>query len=636
VIRRPNPAIRRRDLIGFPGPARRRYVSSALPDRTLAQQLSGAFVLFGTLVAGAFFLTALAYGVSWAWLKPQLVRSQLAVSAESASHVAMLEEANGLRGYLLTHDDRFLAAYTRGEVELARANEALTGYIGSVPELATAIVGTRLAEERWRERWGKAVAATGPEALAPSMAEGTVLFDDYRSEEAVLAVGLAERNEVLSRRDGQMVASRVALELAVFFAVLFLAVRQHGALRAAIVAPVAALLRHIRRIRDGQMEATADPAAPRELAELGEGLNEMVRSLAAARQLAATRDEALRDHSARLRQILEASREFAESLNLTYVVGAVRESTAAVGGYARVIVWLMDSEQKRLVKSEESEDLPSLDAPMELGHGLAGRAAKSGRITFEGLGGQVRFGEVSAELVCAVAIPLIVGARVVGALEARHGEPRVVTLEAMEVIEMLATHAATAIESARLHEVIEERSQMDALTQLFNRRRLEQDLDAECKRCARYGRPLAFVMLDIDHFKAFNDSHGHPQADTALQEVANVIAGCVRTTDTAYRYGGEEFCILLRETSADEGLHFAERLRQRIEKRFASGAAAGITASFGVADFSAETPSPRTLVEAADSAMYESKQTGRNRVVISSRPPVPTVLPIAELQAAPS
>jgi hypothetical protein len=420
-----------------------------LPDRTLAQQLSGAFVLFGTLVAAAFFVTALAYGVSWGWLRPELVRSELAVGAESASHVAMLEEANGLSGYLLTHNDRFLDAYTRGELDLARANEALTAYIGSVPELATAIVGKRLAEERWRERWGHAVADTRPEALVPSMAEGKALFDAYRSEEGVLAAGLTRRNEILSRRDAQMVASRVALELTVFIAVLFLAVRQHGALSVAIVAPVAALLRHIRRIRDGQMEATADPAAPRELAELGEGLNEMVRSLAAAQELAATRDDALRNHSVRLRQILEASREFAESLNLTYVVGAVRESTAQVGGYARVIVWLMDSEQKRLVISDESEALVSSDAPVELGHGLAGRAAKSGRITFEALGGQVRFGDVSAEPVCAVAIPLIVGARVVGALEARHAEPRIVTLEAMEVIEMLAANAPDPVENVK-------------------------------------------------------------------------------------------------------------------------------------------------------------------------------------------
>jgi diguanylate cyclase (GGDEF)-like protein len=186
---------------------------------------------------------------------------------------------------------------------------------------------------------------------------------------------------------------------------------------------------------------------------------------------------------------------------------------------------------------------------------------------------------------------------------------------------MLAMHAATAIESARLHQLTEERSQKDALTRLFNRRRLEEDLDAECKRCLRYGRPLAFVMLDVDHFKAFNDAHGHPQADLALQEVAEVITGGVRTTDTAYRFGGEEFSILLRETGADDAVHFAERLRKRIQQRFATGTLAGITASFGVAQFSADLPTPRALVEAADAAMYESKRTGRNRVMVSSAPP---------------
>jgi diguanylate cyclase (GGDEF)-like protein len=128
-------------------------------------------------------------------------------------------------------------------------------------------------------------------------------------------------------------------------------------------------------------------------------------------------------------------------------------------------------------------------------------------------------------------------------------------------------------------------------------------------------------MLDVDHFKAFNDAHGHPQADTALQEVAEVISSCVRTTDTAYRYGGEEFCVLLRETTAEDAMHFAERLRARIEKRFTSGTTPGITASFGVAEFSAATPMPRSLVEAADAAMYGSKHGGRNRVVLSSAPP---------------
>jgi diguanylate cyclase (GGDEF)-like protein len=590
-------------------------------DRTLAQQLSRAFILFGALVAGAFLLTALAYSATWTWLTPERERNQDAVRAASVAHEAMLNEEDGLRGYVLTRDIRFLEPNALGEVALAQANDTLSKDLAAVSDVrdaALAMISTRLAEERWHERWARAASDTRPEAVAPSMSEGKALFDAYRSEQTAFAAALNQRSVVLSRREQQMIGARVLLELVVFGAIFFLAVRQHRALRDSIVAPVAALLHHIGNVRDGQLEATVDPAGPRELRQLGEGLNDMVRALATVRKIADSRDEALRDHSIRLRQILDASREFSESLNLAYVVGAVRQSTAAVGGYEGVIVWLMDDEQKRLVNADRAIAATISNAPVETGHGLAMRAAKSGRITFEGHTGQVRFSDSNTEPVLAIAIPLIVGARVVGVLEARHAEATVATGQVVEVLEMLATHAATAIESARLHEIIEERSQMDALTRLFNRRRLEEDLDAECKRCERYGRPLAFVMLDVDYFKAFNDAHGHPKADTALQEVAEVIAGCVRATDTAYRYGGEEFCVLLRETTAPDAMHFAERVRHRIEQRFASGATPGITASFGVAEFSAATPMPRALVEAADAAMYESKHSGRNRVVLSS------------------
>jgi diguanylate cyclase (GGDEF)-like protein len=236
----------------------------------------------------------------------------------------------------------------------------------------------------------------------------------------------------------------------------------------------------------------------------------------------------------------------------------------------------------------------------------------------------VRFSDSNNGVVRAMAIPLIVGARVIGVLEARHADPQPATSRAVEVLEMFAAHAASAIEAARLHELTEERSQVDPLTQLFNRRRLEEDFDAECKRCLRYARPLAFVMLDVDHFKAFNDTHGHPEADVALKEVGKVILSAMRTTDTAYRYGGEEFCILLRETSGEDAMIFAERLRKRIEHRFASGTPGGLTASFGVAEFSQDLPTPREVVGAADAAMYESKHGGRNRVMLSSAPPAAT------------
>ncbi len=592
-------------------------------DSSLADQLSGIFIVFGAIVGGAAVVTAASYAAGWAWFTPAVEHSQRAMQDEESSYSSMLSQENSLRGYLLTHDVRFLEPYTRAASSVARSHKSPSSFVGPVEsaELASLMVRARLAEERWHEQWAKAAANTSPGAKAPSVTQGRDLFSAYQTAHAAFAEALAKRRDHLAAREQYIIQGRVFIELVVFMVVFFLAMRQHHTLRSAVVEPVAALLRHIRRIRDGHLQATADPVGPRELAELAEGLNEVVRSLIVARELAASRDRELSDHSLRLHQILDASREFAESLNLRYVVGSVRQSTAMIGGYEHVVVWLM-SEQKLLIDSEDGKAATANDS-LELHKSLAGRAAKSGRITFEGPAGQVRFSDSSMMPVRAIAIPLVVGARVVGVLEARHSKAQVTTPDAIEVLEMLAMHAATAIESAHLHELIETRSHVDALTRLLNRRRLDEDLETECQRCSRYSRPLAFVMLDVDHFKEFNDTHGHPQADTALQAVADVLAGCVRATDTAYRYGGEEFCIMLRETSAKDAMVFAERVRMRIEQRFISGEILGITASFGVAELSVDAATPRALIEAADAAMYESKHGGRNRVALSVRPPPP-------------
>lgn len=292
--------------------------------RTLAEQLSGAFLLLAALVAAAFVVTALAYGVGWAWLTPELERSRQAEKAEAASSAAMFDEDNAVRDYLATQDPRSRQAYERAEVRLARANESLTANAGAVPTLATAMVDTRLAEERWRADWAKPAARARSTDELPPTTRGKPLFLAYRIQQTAFAEALALHTDMLSHREQRLVAGRVIVELVVFAAVLLLVMRQHHALRNAIVTPVAALLHHIRRIRDGQFEATVDRTAPRELAELAEGLNEVVRALVSARESAALRDEALSEHSIRLHRILDASREFSESLNLAYVMGSVR------------------------------------------------------------------------------------------------------------------------------------------------------------------------------------------------------------------------------------------------------------------------------------------------------------------------
>jgi len=588
-------------------------------DRWLAHELRRAFMIFGWLVGWGLLMASLLSAVVWGWIEPELTRMGRARATAGAAYAAMLDEDTALREYLTTSDTRFLDTYEKASAARVRANAELASIAGSTPTIASGMIATRIAEETWHQRWAGSVAASALSGELSAL-DGQQLFNAYRREQATLASAIDERTDALRVGDGRATGTRLTMLLAALLAVLVFATRQYRALQAAVVAPLAALLRDIGRVRDGHLTEAIDHEGPHELHELGLGLNDMVRALTAARAMAESRDVLVREHSGRLRQILDASREFSESLNLEYVVSAVRTSTRHVGGYDRVIVWLMDVDQKQLRDADQGHDDPRAQDAVAVSHGLAGRAAKSGRIAFESPDGRTRFGESHSGPVCAIAIPFIVGARVVGVLEARHDEPKIATSESFEVLEMLATHAATAIESARLHALTDERSKMDALTKLSNRHRLDEDLDTECKRSVRYKRPLTLVMLDVDNFKAFNDSKGHPRADVALQEFAEVISGAVRATDTAYRYGGEEFCVLLRETGAADAMIFAERVRERIERRFSSGGLAGITASFGVAELLGDAPTPRALIEAADAAMYESKHAGRNCVRLSLVP----------------
>ena len=159
----------------------------------------------------------------------------------------------------------------------------------------------------------------------------------------------------------------------------------------------------------------------------------------------------------------------------------------------------------------------------------------------------------------------------------------------------------------------EQLSVTDALTGLLNRRYIEERLMEEIKRSNRHGFPMSFMMLDVDNFKSYNDAHGHPAGDAALKLVANVIRETLRGADVAARFGGEEFSILLPQTTGEEAVAIAERIRSNIEH--ADFPHRRVTTSIGVASCSAELCVSADLVSAADKALYEAKRRGRNRVV---------------------
>jgi diguanylate cyclase (GGDEF)-like protein len=134
----------------------------------------------------------------------------------------------------------------------------------------------------------------------------------------------------------------------------------------------------------------------------------------------------------------------------------------------------------------------------------------------------------------------------------------------------------------------------------------------------RYDETLTVIMVDVDHFKRFNDTYGHTAGDRVLQQVSKMLGASVRESDVLCRYGGEEFTIIMSRTSATEGYEKAERIRRHIESvRFANiapGNSLGITVSMGIASFPEHGAEYNVLVDTADSALYKAKKNGRNRV----------------------
>jgi len=173
---------------------------------------------------------------------------------------------------------------------------------------------------------------------------------------------------------------------------------------------------------------------------------------------------------------------------------------------------------------------------------------------------------------------------------------------------ILAVHEQLARQNERLVEL----AAIDELTGTKNRRRFREDLELLFAQVERLGSPLSLIMLDLDHFKEYNDAFGHPAGDEVLQWVGSSLRTGVRGHDVVARFGGEEFVVLLPATDEVEALDVAERLRSAIAGRL--GPHRQLTASLGVGTAGPGTPSAAALVDQADRAMYHSKQSGRNQV----------------------
>ena len=182
----------------------------------------------------------------------------------------------------------------------------------------------------------------------------------------------------------------------------------------------------------------------------------------------------------------------------------------------------------------------------------------------------------------------------------------------------LRARVRAALRTKRLQDLLLMYGEVDSLTEIYNRRVLMERLEQEWDRSLRSNAVFSFIMIDIDKFKNVNDTYGHPVGDDVLEKVAYTLKKSIRSGDIVGRYGGEEFGIIMVNSTAKEAFVAADRYRQEIEKIVfkAKKVSFSVTASFGVADSSGKDSLDK-LVSAADSAMYKAKESGRNKVCIS-------------------
>lgn len=216
-----------------------------------------------------------------------------------------------------------------------------------------------------------------------------------------------------------------------------------------------------------------------------------------------------------------------------------------------------------------------------------------------------------------ICIPMLADGKTLGVLHIElpaQPEPRQIVVD---LAQAAAARLALALSNIKLRQTLRNLSMRDVLTGLYNRRFVEEVFDNEIARCQRNDKPLSVLMIDVDHFKRFNDSYGHEAGDVVLKAMGGLLKQLFRKTDLPCRLGGEEFLVILPECDADSAAMLAEALRQKVSEMalFHQGKSLGtITTSVGIASWPTPFEDHSLLINAADAALYAAKNAGRNQV----------------------
>lgn len=349
-----------------------------------------------------------------------------------------------------------------------------------------------------------------------------------------------------------------------------------------------------------------------------EGHLEMMRVLASEASIAIENARLFREEQTKSRHLAllnNISRHAITTLNPEEMLSRVAEQLERGLAFDHVGIGLLDYSAKEvIIQAEAGRRRGALGRRLPLGESIVGKVARSGQMCVaRNLTGAEMHGTVLQGSASVLALPVFYADQLHGVLYVETAQPTDFSEEDVRLLHTLADLISVALHNALTLQKAQEQAITDGLTGVKTHRYLMEALSAEWKRATRASRHFSLVLIDLDRFKFVNDFYGHLEGDLVLHRVGQVLEQNCRSSDVVARYGGDEFVILMPETSASQAVQIAEKLRPAIcedpllrEKT--------ITASFGIASFPLHGSTPQELIQVADASMYISKHEGGNIV----------------------
>jgi diguanylate cyclase (GGDEF)-like protein len=334
---------------------------------------------------------------------------------------------------------------------------------------------------------------------------------------------------------------------------------------------------------------------------------------------------AMRNAQQRLTALHQIATSLSNTLDVGRLLDTILEQLGNLWGYDHGAVLLLDEAAGELVQAASrgyklppGRRFPATD-------GICGAVVQSGQAIFVAdVGQDPRYIPGLRGARSELAVPLIWDGRTLGVLNVESELPAAYDQTDLDLLATVAEQAAASIGNARLHEQTRNQAITDENTGLYNYRHFQDQVAAAVRTAQLTGSPCSLLMLDLDHFKRVNDTYGHLTGDSVLQQMARVLRDSCREEDQLFRYGGEEFAVLLPDAAEETALRVAERIRERVAghgfvTRSGRRLDFAVTASLGVATYPTDALSQMDLILAVDNALYGAKDAGRNRVMTAAQ-----------------